>query len=266
LQRVCVDWDRERARQALETSPEKWNNDQRHAIRMLSVSVHELAEVQRAKADPACANAYREAFDLASAIGYTAGQAVCAFNLCHAYIAIADLRNLDEAERWSRKSLDLHPPGDALGRARSIATLGAVFYSRFMEAMAARRPGAECARHLAEGAKFYEQALEMLPESAVTDRGGAHLQLGGIYFAAGDSDSALKHLRQAVRYFEGAGDLFGAGQTRFNAAVTLLSAGRLDDARSFAEAALANFQTFGERAAADIQNAVTLIADIDKAG
>jgi hypothetical protein len=52
---------------------------------------------------------------------------------------------------------------------------------------------------------------------------------------------------------------------RFNVALALLGADQLTDARAYAGAALANFRTFGNRAAAHIQNAERLIADIDQA-
>ncbi len=64
---------------------------------------------------------------------------------------------------------------------------------------------------------------------------------------------------------EQAGDTFGAGQTRRNVAIALLEADRLADARSYAVAALANFESFGDRAADHIQETQRLIEDIDQA-
>jgi ABC-type transporter Mla subunit MlaD len=61
-----------------------------------------------------------------------------------------------------------------------------------------------------------------------------------------------------------AGDIFGAGETRANVAMALLAAGRLSDARAYAEAALANFRTFGDRAADHIQDIERLVANIDQ--
>ncbi len=86
-----------------------------------------------------------------------------------------------------------------------------------------------------------------------------------IYRNGGDIDRALHLYQQDIRYCEGAGDIFGAGDTRRNVAMALLTAGRLSDARAYAEAALANFRTFGDRAADDIQDTEHLIADIDQA-
>lgn len=265
LQRVRVDWNRQRAQPALAVTPGRRDAMQRNAIRTLAASLHELAEIQREQGTPACAATYREALDLADAIGDTAAQAACAFNLGHAYEDIAELRNLDEAEHWCRKSLDLHAPDDGLGRGQCLGQLGRVAFERFQEARTAKRPAEELARHLTEAARLYEQALEMMPTTAVTDRGIAHNQLGIIYRSADDIDRALHHYRQSIQYGDKAGDIFGAGQRRFNVAIGLLQADRLADARAYAEAALANFRTFGNRAADEIQDTEGLIADIDQA-
>jgi tetratricopeptide (TPR) repeat protein len=104
----------------------------------------------------------------------------------------------------------------------------------------------------------------MFPETAITDRGTTHNQLGNIYQDADDIDHALCHYRHAIRYKEQIGDLFGAGQTRYNAALALFRADLFDDARAYAEAALANFQAFGELAADLVQRTERLIVDIAK--
>ena len=264
LQRIGVDWDRKRARPALETAPEGRNDKLRNDIRTLGVSVLKLAEIQRAKGDPACADAYSETFDLANAIGDIPMQASCAFNLGQAYMGTAHLRDLDEAERWIRKGHYLTPPGAALERGNTLALLGDVFLLRFEEARAARRPSEELARDLAEAAKLCKQALKMHPETAIRARGNVHNTFGLIYENSGDIDRALHHYRQDIRYCEEAGDPYGAGLARSNVAEALLGAGRLADARAYAEAALANYQTFGERGATQIQNTERLIAKIDK--
>ena len=265
LQRVRVDWNQQRAQPALAAAADRRDARQKHAIDTLAISLQLLAEIQRQQGSPTCAATLREALDLANAIGDTVGQAIYTFNLGHVYRNSADLRNLDEAEHWYRKSLDLHAPDDLLGRGGCVAQLGHVAYERFREARTAKRPVEELARLLGEAARLYEQALDMMPATAVTDRGIIHSQLGNIYDDAGDIDRALHHYRQGIRYAENAGDIFSAGQMRFNVAATLFDAGRLTDARAYAEAALANFRTFGDRAADDIQKSERLIAEIDQA-
>jgi hypothetical protein len=77
--------------------------------------------------------------------------------------------------------------------------------------------------------------------------------------------NAPKRSHHAIRYHEQASDLYRAGETRTNVSVALRDADRLDEAHAYAEAALANFQTFGDRAADGIQKAERLIAFIDQA-
>jgi tetratricopeptide (TPR) repeat protein len=237
----------------------------RNTIRTLAASVHELAEIQRENGDRSCVGTYREALDIAKTLGDTALCAVCAFNLGTTYLDIPDLRDLDEAERWYRESLDLYAPGDMLGRAKSIGQMGRIALDRFLEAREAKRPIEELARHLGEAARLYEQSLEMLPGTDITTRGTVHNQLGIIYRNAGDADRALRHYQEAIRCRELRNDFFSAGHTRHNVALALLNAGRPHDALAYAEAALANFLSFGERAAAEIQKTEGLIAGIKEA-
>jgi tetratricopeptide (TPR) repeat protein len=105
----------------------------------------------------------------------------------------------------------------------------------------------------------------LFPPTAIAQRGVAHNQLGVIFRRVGDIDRALQHYQQDIRYCEQAGDIFGAGLTRENVAIALLQADRVADARAYAEAALANFRTFGDRAADRIQNAERLLALIAQA-
>jgi tetratricopeptide (TPR) repeat protein len=264
LQRVRIDWNRKRAQPALAAPPDRRDAAQRHAIRTLAVSLQLLAHIQREQGSATCAAFYREALDLGNAIGDAAVQGSSAFNLGHAYRDIADLRDLDEAERWYRRSLDLSSPDDGLGRGRSVGQLGLVAYERFLEARTAKRSSEEIARHITEAAQLYERALDMIPATAVTERGIAHNQLGIIYRNAGDIDRALHHYRRSIQYGDKAGNIFLAGERRANVAIALRGAGRLSDARAYAEAALANFRTFGDRAADPIQKTERMIAQINE--
>ncbi|HEX9491594.1 MAG TPA: hypothetical protein VF930_15015, partial [Stellaceae bacterium] len=171
LQRVNIDWYRQRAQPGLATAPDRRDAMQRHVIDMLATCLQVLGHIQREQGSPTCAATFREALDLANAIGDTVGQAIYAFNLGQVYKNIADLRNLDEAERWYRMSLDLRPPHDGLGRGGCVGQLGLVAYERFLDARTAKRPVEELGRHIAEAARLYEQALDMIPAAAVTDRG-----------------------------------------------------------------------------------------------
>jgi tetratricopeptide (TPR) repeat protein len=213
---------------------------------------------------PECVDAYQESFDIALRIEARSLAAVAAHNLGNAYLYLPALRNLDDAERWYRKSLELVADGDRMHRAGSIGQLGLVAFKRFQEACAAKRPEPELLRHLNDALRWYREALEMAPPDAVGQLALIHRQLGNIYIGAGDLALALHHWRESIRLEEVQGNLYGAAQTRFNVAHALARAGRLPDARQYADAALRDFQTYGANAADDVRKTLTLISIIAK--
>jgi hypothetical protein len=112
LDRICVDWSRQRAGRALAAAPGERDSVQRNAIRSLASDLHELGEIRREQGDGACAGAYREAMELAQSIGDRAGEMKCAFALGVAYTVISALYDYEEAESWFRRSLDMVDPDD----------------------------------------------------------------------------------------------------------------------------------------------------------
>ncbi|MHC4620438.1 MAG: tetratricopeptide repeat protein [Planctomycetota bacterium] len=264
LQRIRVEWDRERAVAALEKRTEALDRVERNLIRTLGTSLHGLGQIQRGRGEAVCVESYKEALELAEGICEQAGTAICAFNLGHAYVGIGDIRDLDKAEEWYRRSLELRDEGDRLGKAHCLAELGSVAYERFDEARDAGRSKEEVLRHLNEALRQYQRALEMLPADAVDGLAVVQMQLGNIYGDAGDVNRALEHYREAIRYREMQGNLYGAGQTRYNVALDLYDAGRFTDALEYARAALRNFESYGEGAAADIAKTKKRIGQIEK--
>jgi hypothetical protein len=75
----------------------------------------------------------------------------------------------------------------------------------------------------------------------------------------------LHHYRESIRYFEGGGDNYHAAVTRFNIAATLVEAGRFPDALEYAKAALRGYESYGQRAAAEIEQTQGRIAWIEQA-
>jgi tetratricopeptide (TPR) repeat protein len=264
LQRVCADWDRRNATSALAAPPGKLDGAQRNAIRTLAVSLEQLAIIQREQGKPECVMPSEEAISLYHRIGDQATEAISAFNLGHAYKNIPALRDLDKAERWYRRSLELRDERDRQSRAHCVGQLGLVAYERFQEARAANQPTSQLANLLNSAAQFYHQALDLLPPNAVDDLAVTHNMLGCIYGDASDLDRALHHYREAIRYAEAANNLYEAARYRFNVAIDLANAGRFEDALDYAQAALRNYSTFGDRAAADIQDTQQLIAEIEQ--
>jgi tetratricopeptide (TPR) repeat protein len=265
LQELRVDWDRRRAAPLLAQPPGGLDAGQRNQVRNLAASVHELGEIQREAGRVGCVAPYEESLALAERLGDQAVAAICAFNLGHAYEELPALRDLSEAESWYLRSLDIRDPGDRLGRGKCAIQLGTVALARFRDARTAGRPEEELLVFLNDAVRGYHEALELLPEDDVADLAVAHNYLGNVYVEAGDPDSVLPHYQKAIRYQEAQGNLFRAAQTRYNAALALASVGRFADALAYAEEALRGYETYGERAGAEVAETRELIADIQKA-
>jgi tetratricopeptide (TPR) repeat protein len=265
LQTVCVEWNRQRAASALARSAGEMEGEERNAVRTLAASLHELGEIRRELGRAECVPAYEESLELSERIGERAGAAICAFNLGNAYMVLPTLRDLDRAEGWYRRSLELHDERDRMGRGRCVGQLGFVAYSRFLDARTAQRPKEELLRYLNEAVSRYQEALDLLPSDAVNDLAVTHNQLGAIYRDAGDLDRAVQHYRESIQLKEEAGNHYGAAGTRFNVALSLLNAGRRADALEYAEAALRGFEPYGAGAGEWIERTRRLIAEIREA-
>jgi tetratricopeptide (TPR) repeat protein len=242
LQRQRVSWNRQRAAAILAKPQQAWTEDEKNAVRTLATSLHGLSEIQREQGSAECVHGYREALSHAEQIQDSQGAAACAANLGHAYEDLPGIRDLALAERWYQRSLDLHAKKDRIRRAGCLVQLGSVAYERFLDASKAGRPPEECHGYLSQAERYNRQALEMFPANAVRELGPTHHQLGIVYAAAGQIDTALRHYRESIRYYETMKDRFGAGQSRFNAALALAGAGRFADARDWAQAALRDYQ------------------------
>jgi tetratricopeptide (TPR) repeat protein len=262
LQTGRVDWNRRRAAPALARPAGELESEEKNAIRTLSVSLNELGEILRESGRVDCISAYEEALKLAERTGDRTSAAIKAFNLGHAFKELPALRDLHQAERWYRKSLELYTERERHDRGQCVMQLGTVAYERFLEARTAKRPKEELLQYLNEAVGRYHEALDLFPADAVNDLAVNHNQLGAIYGDAGDFDRAVQHYREAVQLHEQAGNLYSAAQTRFNVAIDLLNAGRRADALEYAEAALRGFESFGERAGEGIERTRGLIAEI----
>jgi tetratricopeptide (TPR) repeat protein len=251
LQHMSVEWQRRHVREG-----------DRNSIRSLAATLHELGMIQSVAARQECVDAYRESFDLLMRIEDRLAAGAAAASLGDAYKNLPTLRSLDEAERWYRRSLDLTPEADRMSRAGSLCQLGTVARERLQEARAERKPEAELLGHLKNALRRHHEALDMTPPDAIGRLAVTHTLLGNDYDDASDLGRALHHYREAIRLYEAQGDLYGAAETRCNMAIALMEAGRLTDARQYAEAALRGFQTYGPGAADMVDKTLDLISTI----
>jgi tetratricopeptide (TPR) repeat protein len=263
LQQARVDHARQEAATALATAPDRLTGADRNRIRTLSISEQNLGHILREQKDPGCVTHYVRAADLARAIRNRRGECVVAFNLGHAHLDIPSLRDLDRAEHWYRRALDLMEAKDRLSQARAVGQLGTVARERFLDARASGQPEPVLLEHLNAAAAAYRNALDLLPADALPDIATAHHQLGVVYTNTADDDTALTHYQQAIRLWEVAGNRYNAGTSRHALAVLFANTGRAGDALLYAGAALADFAPYGASAAADIERVQQFIAQLN---
>ncbi len=265
LQRLIVEWDRQQAATALALPMADLGDPESNAIRSLAISLEGLGNILREQDKPECEIIYREVIKLNEHIDDQIGLAITAFNLGHAFKNLSALYDLDQAEYWYGHSLNLFPERDGLGRGQCHSQLGSVEYERFLEARTEGATESELLQHLNTALYYYQQALTLLPNDAVDSLAIAYNQLGVIYKNAGQTLSALEHYQRAIHYAELGSNWYEAGNHRYNVALMLAQQGRLPDARAYAEAALRNFQVYGPRAAADIEDTQRLLQAIVQA-
>jgi tetratricopeptide (TPR) repeat protein len=264
LQGSIITWRRQQAANALATDPETLNDSQRRIIRSLAVSIEGLGHILREQDKPGCLKPYLEAMSLYQRIGDRGAEGIAAYNLGRAYTEIPGMRDLDQAERWYQRRLELAETHDTRARANVAGQLGLVAYLRFRGGREAGEPVEQLARYLEDAAKAYEQALQLLPTEEVRTLGVIHHQLGSIYGDAGATDSAVRHYRQSIQYEEQQDNRYGAGQSRYNAALDLQQANRSREALLFARAALRDYEAVGPGAAAKAEQARQLLALLEQ--
>ena len=264
LQTLAITRSREEAADALAAPASQLTSTQRHQIRTLDVSLQYLGHILQRQEDPGCLPHLHEALTLAQRIQDTAGESMLAGSLGNAYLQVPGLRDLDQAQRWHQRSLDLKAEHDRVGRARCLGSLATVARLRFGEARDAGQPEAVLLDHLNAALDGYQQALDLFPADDAENLAVTHHQMGNIYSLAGETRAALHHYQQSIRHEEDRGNIYGAGQTRYGIALVLQADGRPGDALLYARAALHDFQRTGPGAAHDAADAQALITELER--
>lgn len=266
LQGLVVAWERQRATPLRLLDPAVLDEDQRNMLRPLAAALHLMGETQREQGNIVCVESYQESYEIAQRIGAQNGAATCALNLGHTYmgIHIPALRDLDQAEQWYQRSLEMRPKSDSLERGRVLGQLGHVARERLKDTYEAGEPAAILQKHLNTALHFCQQKQELIPPDAIGEWAITHHQIGNTYYDAGQNEQAIAHYRKAIPLLKAAGNSYEVAQTHHNMALAYYDADRFDDALLFAQAALRGFEQFGPAAADEIaktQQVIGLIED-----
>ena len=259
-----IAWNRERAAGVLGANTASLTGFQRNQIRDLAVSLSDLGNILLVQNDPGCLPHFQEALALVQRIGDHAGEAQAAGSVGNAYLHVPGLRDLNQAEHWFQRSLTLRADSDRLGRARILIGIGEVAGERFQEARNAGQAELVLLEHRNAALRSYRLALDLSPADDHEQRAIIENQLGITYRQAADTREALRHYQQAIQHEEASGNIYGAGQTRYNVALLLKDDARTGDALHYARAALHSFQQAGPGAATDAADAEQLIADLEQ--
>jgi tetratricopeptide (TPR) repeat protein len=285
LQRARLEWDRQRAAPILTAPPGTLDDAQRQNVTMLISSLSEMGDIERELRKPRCKETYEEAYRLWEWLGGDNRAFIIAFNLGNAYWEVPALRNLELAEEWYGRCEKLRDKGDVMMWAQCQSQRGIIAYVRAMEMI--ERNGREIMQALAAGEpytgdlvkqaeeynaqlenaeSFSVEALQLFPPDASRELAIVNNTLGLIYKALGKTELAVAHYIETARLAAGEGNHYLAAAARQNVASAWLQAGggRLQDALEYAEAALHDYESYGERASQEAATTKELIAEIKR--
>ncbi len=266
LQRLRIAWERDQTATALATPDTELTPELRGQIRTLAISIQYLGHILFRQDNADCVVYYQEAQDLLQRIQDRQAESRHAINFGNVYMTVPGLHDLDQAEHWYRRSLELRPSHDRVGQAKSYASLGGVFYARFVDSQRTHQAEAVMLKHINQALDNYQKALDLFPPDDLEDLATLHYQLGKLYSQAAGDPRALHHLQQSITLYEAHGNIHGAGDARFSIAMLLANADRPRDAAHYARAALRDYERIGPGAAQDATDARQLIAALESEG
>ena len=262
LQKKSVDWHRQKAGPALAAELHKIDERGRNDIRNYIISMADLARIQTETGDAGCVLSYKKAIEKSETYGFGPEAAAWTMNLGNAYMDLAEIRDLDQAEYWFSRGLDLTLESDGLGSGYCLGSLGNIAHERFWDTLEAGRPEG---KYLEAAWKYYRQALEVIPPNAADELAKTHNALAAVCDYSGRFEEALRHYQLAIRYKDELGDIYSAAQFRRNVALNLIDAGRLADALEYARSAQEKFEACVQTGAKEVQETQDLIVKLEEA-
>ncbi|HXQ34078.1 MAG TPA: hypothetical protein VN843_08705, partial [Anaerolineales bacterium] len=248
---------------------------QRKRLTNLAGALCQLGDFRAEVGNASCVVDYQKAIAIFKRAGENSGEAMAEWNLGNAYKDLSQIRDLEAAESAYKRSLDLLDPNDAWGRSKCIRQIGLLYFERLVQALE-RKESPEILENYAQIAEEnYITALSICPAEASGELSEIHKKLGNLYLTTHLLKPARKHYELAAQLEDDIGDRFRAAGARFQLALTYCreaveaqgqsqERGNLVRARAYAEAALRDYEYYGEHAASQAQVAEELLNNINQ--
>ena len=259
-----VKWNRHKVTEAFITSPLILNDKQHELVRSLAISLEWLGHVLREQGRADCLSIYEEAITLYQQIDEILPEALTALSLSRAYARIPDIRNLEEAENWCLRSIELIKETDALTYCKCLRQMGVIAHYRFLDALATNQPAKELNNLFNLAVYSLTQSIELIPKTMFEELMPTYNELGALFGRVNMVEESLDNYRKAIFYAENLGDRYRAAVFRYNVAHMLANTGRKDDALEYARSALRSIEIYGDEALEMITSAKALITELNK--
>jgi tetratricopeptide (TPR) repeat protein len=259
-------WTRTVAGPILARSTDTWDEAERIEVHNLAVSIGRSGKVLLEAQNPSVVETVKEAFDLFERLNETHDMATAALDLGNAYLSVPAIRDLDEAERWYQRSLDLRGETDNVSKSMVWSALGRLARQRLLEARDNGEAIDKHSEYARQAISYWERALNLLPKHEMGHRAAVHQYLAHLLEDLGELDSAGGCHRESIRLHDERGDVFSAAVGRTQLAANLLRSERYDEALDWARAALDAFQGMRPAPMQQIQDTQALIGFIRDAG
>lgn len=217
-------------------------------LQALASSYGNIGNLQMRLGQPEAVASLSEAYRLALLADIPAVAAETALSLSTACVRSSAVPDFPRAREWALKSLSIRPVIDSVGRAKSLAQMGAVE----LEAAKANQP----VINLAAARNYLESALALFPPSVPSLIAPSHASLGMVLARLDARDEAERSLRTAIGLFENLKDPLAAAELRMTLAKFLYQWDRSSEATQYVRAARATFLSLGATDEADAANSI----------
>lgn len=213
-------------------------------LQSVAIALSRVADILREQNHPDCLEFNERALALYSYIDDGVGRSIRLFNLGHVFKNIGELKDLQKAESYYAAAYESYPEHDEVSRSQCVAQLGSVALQHLKFELDGDRRPQMLSEYLDSALDYYQTVLQLTRADDILGLADVHNQLGvALQYLEDEQESAFEHFRLAIQFFDRAGESYEAASARNNAAQTLHTLNRLDEALVLAREALATFQS-----------------------